>query len=68
RENNTKIINTILNLGESLDLNIIAEGVETEKQYQYLKERNCHGFQGFYFTKPTPFRDITQHMKAGKGF
>ncbi len=46
------ITQAILVMGESLSLNVIAEGVETEAQLNYLKEQFCHGMQGFYFNKP----------------
>ncbi len=66
RETNKKIINSIVTLGESLGLTVVAEGVETGEHFQYLKERNCNLFQGFYFSKPVPFEDMTELLEAGK--
>jgi PAS domain S-box-containing protein len=60
---NTKIINTIITMAHSLDLEIVAEGVETEAQLAYLKEKDCHAFQGFYFSKPVPAREMTALLR-----
>lgn len=46
------IINTILTLGRSLGLDVVAEGVETEDQYRYLMDHGCRYFQGYLFGKP----------------
>jgi EAL domain-containing protein (putative c-di-GMP-specific phosphodiesterase class I) len=46
------ITQAILVMGESLSLNVIAEGVETEAQLNFLKEQFCGQMQGFYFNKP----------------
>lgn len=47
-----KIINMIINLAKTLGLKVIAEGIETEIQYNMLKEMSCDEFQGYYFSKP----------------
>lgn len=49
-----QIVYTIIQLGESLKLNIVAEGVETEEQFHYLARLNCDTFQGYLFRKPVP--------------
>lgn len=51
-EEDTQIANTIIDLGKSLNLNVIAEGVETEEQSVYLVERGCIMAQGFFFSRP----------------
>lgn len=52
--NETILLNTIIAMGDTLKLNVIAEGVEEEYQVEYLKERGCRYYQGFYFSKPVP--------------
>lgn len=42
----------IIAMGKTLSLTVIAEGVETEEQLNFLKEKSCDEFQGFYFSKP----------------
>jgi diguanylate cyclase (GGDEF)-like protein len=46
------LINTIIAMGQTLNLNVIAEGVEEAYQMEYLKERGCAHYQGYYFSKP----------------
>ncbi|MDV2079994.1 putative bifunctional diguanylate cyclase/phosphodiesterase [Marinobacter xestospongiae] len=53
-EEDTRIANTIIDLGKSLNLSVIAEGVETAEQEYYLQQRGCQLAQGYYFSKPLP--------------
>lgn len=53
--NSQKIVETIISLGHHLNLNIVAEGVETEQQFQLLKKLKCDIVQGYLFSKPLPF-------------
>ena len=46
------MITTILSMARIFDLKTVAEGVETEEQFQFLLKNNCDIFQGFYFSKP----------------
>jgi len=55
-----KIIKSIIYLGEVLDMNVLAEGVETKQHYEVLKKLGCHYFQGYYFEKPQPIEYINQ--------
>lgn len=48
------LVNTIISMGHGLNLEIIAEGVETKEQLDYLRSKKCHLAQGFYFSKPMP--------------
>jgi EAL domain-containing protein (putative c-di-GMP-specific phosphodiesterase class I) len=52
------IIKTILALGQSLELTVIAEGVETRQQAQRLKELGCEQFQGFLYGRPEPVTEF----------
>ena len=51
-EKGRSIISCMLDLAKMLDLPVVAEGVETEEQYLYLKQKGCEVIQGFYFSKP----------------
>ena len=62
KENNTKIINSILSLGRSLGLTIVAEGVEKKRPLEYLSANNCQAFQGYYFGKPIPIDALLQQL------
>lgn len=48
------IVDAIANLGARLGLVVCAEGVETEQQFDFLKQSGCQTFQGFFFGRPTP--------------
>jgi diguanylate cyclase (GGDEF)-like protein/PAS domain S-box-containing protein len=52
--NDAAIVQTIIALGQSLHLDIIAEGVETEAQRAFLDLHGCHSYQGFLFGRPGP--------------
>ena len=52
--NDAAIVQTIIAMTEALGLNVIAEGVETEAQCEFLDLRGCHAFQGYLFSKPVP--------------
>ena len=51
---NAAILKAIIVLGQSLGLKVIAEGVETAYQHEYLKGAGCDELQGYYFSKPLP--------------
>lgn len=51
-EQDEMIVNTIINLGENLFFNIVAEGVETKEQLDYLQQQDCYEGQGYYWSKP----------------
>ncbi len=52
--NDAVIARTIVALGQNLNLAVIAEGVETEEQRQFLASHGCHEYQGYLFSKPLP--------------
>ena len=52
------IIASIVDLAKKLGIHTLAEGVETEDQYEYLKRIGCELIQGYYFAKPTPIEDF----------
>ena len=56
--NDATIASTIVSLGHSLGLKVIAEGVENEGQRQALAGMGCDAYQGYYFGKPVPAKDL----------
>jgi EAL domain-containing protein (putative c-di-GMP-specific phosphodiesterase class I) len=58
----TAIIRIILALGKSLGLTVIAEGVETEVQWNYLIEYGCSVFQGYLFGKAMSRAEFESHL------
>ena len=56
--NDAAIVRTILALAKSLDLQVVAEGVETTGQLGFLRLHGCEGFQGYLFGRPVPVEEI----------
>ena len=52
------VVKAIVELGRGLNLNVIAEGVETEQQKEALLKLGCYHFQGFLFSKPLPLENL----------
>ena len=58
------IATAIISMGRSLNLRVIAEGVETEEQYAFLRQTQCDEVQGFLFSKPIPPEEVLRYLKA----
>jgi EAL domain-containing protein (putative c-di-GMP-specific phosphodiesterase class I) len=65
REQNARIINTIIVLAQNLHMDVVAEGVETVDQYRYLSSQNCRTFQGYYFGKAMSVSELTGLLNRG---
>ena len=59
------IVSAILGLARTMNLEVVAEGVETAQQFDELKELGCEIAQGFYFAHPMPARDISAGLPGG---
>ncbi|MFH0934516.1 MAG: EAL domain-containing protein, partial [Pseudomonadota bacterium] len=57
------IVRTIVAMANSMDLDVIAEGVETEEQRQLLLNAGCTHFQGYLFSKPVPIAEFEKLLK-----
>lgn len=53
----------IVILGKSLSMNIVAEGVETKEQLEYLKQYDCDKFQGYLYSRPKPEEEIVEMLQ-----
>lgn len=58
-----QIVRTVIMLGHNLELDVIAEGIETEEQMHILKSLGCEYGQGYYFAKPLPSPEVTELLK-----
>jgi EAL domain-containing protein (putative c-di-GMP-specific phosphodiesterase class I) len=59
------IIRAITGLGRSLNIPVLAEGVETSQQLEYLAKEGCEQFQGYFFSKPLPTAKIREFFTSG---
>lgn len=59
-DNDAAIVRTIVALAHNLNLNVIAEGVETEAQRDFLADLGCRAFQGYFFSRPLPISGFDQ--------
>ncbi len=57
-EEDISIATAILNLAHSLNIQVVAEGVETVEQLQYLQSLQCDFVQGYYVSRPLPVKDL----------
>jgi diguanylate cyclase (GGDEF)-like protein/PAS domain S-box-containing protein len=65
-EDNLEIVRAITTLAHSLNMDVIAEGVETEAQLNQLKELECKYMQGYLFSKPLNSEDIEALLQKGR--
>ena len=61
-----QIVNAIIALGKSFDLQIVAEGTENKTQITMLKSANCHNVQGYFFSKPKDAKTIEEFLHIEK--
>jgi EAL domain-containing protein (putative c-di-GMP-specific phosphodiesterase class I) len=59
---NHQVVNTIITLGQHLEMAVVAEGVETVEQLQDLQQLGCQFAQGYLFARPMPAADIEAHF------
>ncbi|CAE6945868.1 MULTISPECIES: bifunctional diguanylate cyclase/phosphodiesterase [Pseudomonas] len=65
-EDDATIVRAIIQLGKSLGMQVIAEGVETAEQEAYIIAQGCHEGQGYLYSKPLPARDLTLFLKQAR--
>ena len=59
------ITSAIISMGKSLNMKVIAEGVETEKQMEFLADRGCDEVQGYLFSEPVHLDSVVQRLARG---
>ncbi len=66
-EDDATITQTIISLARNLNIQLVAEGIETEEQVEFLLHRECATGQGFLFSKPVPAQQVTQLLQQYNG-
>ena len=64
--NDAAIVLAIITMGRTFGLNVIAEGVETEAQRDFLDRNGCHAFQGYLFSRPVPLAEFEQFLNLNQ--
>lgn len=64
---NATIATTTIAMAHSLRLNVVAEGVESESQLNFLRRHQCDIIQGYYFSRPIPAAEFGALLESGKG-
>ncbi|HLA30008.1 MAG TPA: EAL domain-containing protein, partial [Pseudomonas sp.] len=59
-------VRAIIQLGKSLGMQVIAEGVETAEQEAYIIAQGCNEGQGYFYSKPLPARELTSYLKQAR--
>jgi len=62
------LVLAIIGIARSLDLTVVAEGVETPEQHRYLRHHRCDRMQGYLFSRPVPAAQIADMLAAGTRF
>ena len=62
-DNDKGIVRAMIAIARSLDIFVIAEGIETLAQLEFLQQEGCHEGQGFYFSKPVSGRDFEDYVR-----
>ncbi|MEM7764371.1 MAG: EAL domain-containing protein [Pseudomonadota bacterium] len=62
------ICDAIISMASSLNLRVVAEGVENDNQLRYLTQRHCNEIQGYYFSKPLPAEAFEALLRSGADF
>ncbi len=60
------IVDAVITLGQGLNLNVVAEGVETEELKELLKNLGCEYIQGYLFSKPLPAEEATKLLQNNR--
>lgn len=61
-DNDTSLLNTILEMGKIMNMTVVAEGVETVEQIQWLREHQCDQLQGYFFSKPIAYKGTLDYL------
>ncbi len=63
-DNDPAIVRTIIALAHNLDMEVVAEGIETDEQWQQLQALGCEWGQGYLFAKPMDIQQATQAIQS----
>jgi EAL domain-containing protein (putative c-di-GMP-specific phosphodiesterase class I) len=62
----SQLVETIILMAHNLGISVVAEGVETEEQLEWLKHCGCEQIQGYFYSKPLPRDDFLTYVEVGR--
>jgi EAL domain-containing protein (putative c-di-GMP-specific phosphodiesterase class I) len=62
RDDNSTIVRSIISIAEHLGIEVLAEGVETKEELEFLVNEGCYLIQGYYFSKPLPAKELEKRL------
>ena len=62
-DNDVMVVEAIISMAAHLNLSVIAEGVEDQQQLDFLVDKGCHAFQGYYFSRPLSAGDFERYIR-----
>ncbi|MNP70873.1 Oxygen sensor protein DosP [compost metagenome] len=65
REENRKLVHAMINLAHNLNLEVVAEGVETPEQLDLLRGFECDQVQGYLISRPLPLAELVEYLMFG---
>ena len=57
-----RIMTSVIQMAKEIDIHTLAEGVETEEQFRYLRNIGCEKVQGYFFGRPMPYKESLEHL------
>lgn len=57
KRESASLVDFMVHIAKSMDLNVLAEGIETRKQHDYMQKINCDRLQGYFLSRPLPEKD-----------
>ena len=66
-DDDASIVTAVISMGESLHMRVVAEGVETREQLEFLQQHSCPFGQGYYFSPPVAAGEFVQLLRRGIG-
>ncbi len=65
-EDNGRLVSAIVGIGKCLNLRVIAEGVESKRELEFLQLRKCDEAEGYFFSRPVPPDQLVGLIKSGR--
>jgi EAL domain-containing protein (putative c-di-GMP-specific phosphodiesterase class I) len=65
-DNDAAIAKSIIGLAHNMQMRVVAEGVENERQAEWLRDKGCDQAQGFFYAKPMTAKQLENHFHNGR--